>query len=68
MNQHQDFRTLAMLPTGRPHEYEATVPGGHLDPQWNFMYLIEAMDNHGNGRIHPDLNKETPYVVVDLQH
>ncbi len=68
VNQHQNFRTLAMLPTGRPHEYEARVPGEYLDPQWNFMYLIEAMDNHGNGRIYPDLNKETPYVVVDLQH
>ena len=31
------------------------------------MYFIEAMDNKGNGRIHPDLNLETPYVVVKLQ-
>ncbi len=68
VTQHQDFRTLAMLPRGRPHEYETTVPGGHLDPQWNFMYLIEVMDEAGNGTIHPDLNKETPYVIVDLQH
>ena len=68
VTQQQDFHSLAMLPTGRPHEYEAFVPGAHLDPQWNFMYLIEAMDNDGNGRIHPDLNKETPYVMVDLQH
>ena len=68
VNQQQDFRTLAMLPTVRPRKYEARVPGGHLDPQWNFMYLIEAMDEPGNGTIHPDLNKETPYVVVDLQH
>ena len=67
VTQHQDFHTIAMLPTGRPHEYEASVPAGHLDPQWNFMYLIEVMDRAGNGKIHPDLNKETPYVVVDLQ-
>ena len=31
------------------------------------MYFIEAMDNEGNGRIYPDLNKETPYIVVKLQ-
>jgi hypothetical protein len=31
------------------------------------MYFIEAMDKDGNGRIHPDLSKETPYVVVKLQ-
>jgi hypothetical protein len=30
------------------------------------MYLIEVMDNNGNGRIYPDLNKETPYVFVKL--
>jgi hypothetical protein len=30
------------------------------------MYFIEAMDRQGNGRIHPDLNRETPYVVVRL--
>jgi hypothetical protein len=30
------------------------------------MYLIEVMDNNGNGRIYPDLNKETPYRFVKL--
>ena len=33
VNQHQDFRSLPMLPTDHPHEYEATVPSTHLDPQ-----------------------------------
>jgi hypothetical protein len=26
------------------------------------------MDTNGNGKIYPDLEKETPYVVVKLQH
>jgi hypothetical protein len=30
------------------------------------MYFIEAMDNVGNGRIYPDMDKETPYVVIKL--
>jgi hypothetical protein len=30
------------------------------------MYFIEAMDKGGNGKIHPDLDKETPYVIVKL--
>jgi hypothetical protein len=30
------------------------------------MYLIEVMDNCGNGKIYPDLEVETPYVVVQL--
>jgi hypothetical protein len=31
------------------------------------MYFIEAMDTAGNGRIYPDLEVETPYIVVRLQ-
>jgi len=30
------------------------------------MYYIEAMDERGNGSIYPDLEKETPYVVVEV--
>jgi hypothetical protein len=67
VTQFQDYRTLEMRPTGRADEYRATVPGKHLDPQWDFMYLIEAMDACGNGTIYPDLEVETPYVVVRLE-
>jgi hypothetical protein len=67
VTQFQDYRTLDMLPTGRPDEYQITVPGEHLDPRWDFMYLIEAMDASGNGTIYPDLEVETPYVVVRLE-
>jgi hypothetical protein len=45
----------------------AVVPAEHVVPTWDFMYLIEAMDRHGNGRIYPDLHQEMPYVVVKLQ-
>ena len=31
------------------------------------MYFIEVIDNRGNGKIYPDLVKETPYVVVKLR-
>jgi hypothetical protein len=30
------------------------------------MCLIEAMGNNGNGRIRPDMDEETPCVVVRL--
>ena len=67
VTQYEDFRTLDMLPTGSKDEYQAAVPGDHLDPKWDFMYLIEVMDNSGNGAIYPDLEMETPYVVVPLE-
>jgi dienelactone hydrolase len=31
------------------------------------MYFIEVIDKRGNGKIYPDLEKETPYVVVRLR-
>jgi len=40
---------------------------GHGDgPDGDLMYLIEVMDNRGNGQIYPDFNRETPYIVVRL--
>ncbi len=67
VNQHQDYHTLPMLSTGNADQYRAVIPAEHLTPTWDAMYFIEVMDQRGNGRIHPDLNKETPYVIVKLQ-
>jgi hypothetical protein len=66
VNQHQDYRTLRMLPTGQKDQYQAVIPADDVVPTWDLMYLIEAMDNRGNGRVYPDLNRETPYIVVRL--
>lgn len=46
---------------------KAAGSGDHLDPKWDLMYLIEKMDNSGNGVIYPDLEMETPYVVIPLE-
>ncbi len=66
VNQHQDFHRAVMLPTGGANEYRATIPGNHIDARWDLMYYIETIDAYGNGKIYPDLERETPYVVVDL--
>jgi hypothetical protein len=66
LSQHQDFQALNMLPTGQGNEYEATIPGEDIDPHFDLMYLFEVMDNAGNGKIYPSLDKETPYVVVKV--
>ncbi len=67
ITQYQDFNTLKMLPTGKNGWYEAVIPGKDIVPTWDFMYLIEVMDNVGNGKIYPDMEKETPYVIVKLK-
>jgi len=64
VNQQEDYRTLPMLPAGEKDHYQAEIPAEHVVPTWDVMYFIEVMDNQGNGQIHPDLNRETPYIVV----
>ena len=67
MNQYENYETLPMNRVGTSDEYEATVPGDKIVPKWDFMYYVEVMDNAGNGKIYPDFEKETPYVVVKLE-
>jgi hypothetical protein len=67
VNQRQDYKTLEMIATGEGHKYKAVIPAEDIKPTWDFMYFIEVMDQQGNGRIHPDLNIETPYIIVRLQ-
>ncbi len=57
---------LPMLLSAEKDMYEVIIPDEKINPKWDFMYLIEIMDNKGNGAIYPDLNKETPYVVINL--
>jgi hypothetical protein len=47
--------------------YSAGIPASFIDPQWDLMYFIEIVDGHGNGRIYPDLEVETPYWLVSVK-
>jgi hypothetical protein len=67
VNQHEDYKTIEMARTGNKDQYRAVVPGEDVAAKWDFMYLIEVMDNKGNGKIYPDLETEAPYVIVKLQ-
>jgi hypothetical protein len=68
VTQFDDYRTLEMQrAAGQTGVYTATVPGEALNPKWDFMYFIEAVDRADGGAIWPDLLKETPYVIVKLQ-
>jgi hypothetical protein len=67
VTQYQDYKTLPMVKTDKKDEYKTVVPGEDVEAKWDFMYLIEVMDENGNGKIYPDLEHETPYVVVKLK-
>ncbi len=66
VNQHQDFNCVRLLPTGIKNDFRTEIPESEIDGRWDFMYFIEALDRFGNGRIYPDLESETPYVIVRL--
>jgi len=66
VNQFEDYRMLPMVTNGEQALYRATIPADEVTPEWDLMYFIESMDNHGNGAIWPDLEVETPYVVITL--
>jgi hypothetical protein len=44
--------------------YTARIPSAFADPKWGFMYFVEVVDKNGSGRMFPDLEAETPYVVI----
>lgn len=66
VSEHQDLALVNMLPNGRGNEYEATIPGIDVDPHFDLMYFFEVMDNNGNGKIYPEMDKETPYWIVKV--
>lgn len=67
MNQYLDYITLPMVPTGEKDTWSAVITAGHIDPERDMIYFIEMMDGRGHGFIYPDLETETPYVIVTME-
>jgi hypothetical protein len=69
VTQYEDYKTVEMQCVGKrmyTSQFEVEIPPAEIDPKWDFMYFIEAMDAAGNGCIWPDLLKQTPYIIVRL--
>lgn len=67
LTQFEDYRTAEMTLDPATQLYTARIPESFIDPQWDLMYFVEAVDRDGCGRMYPDLEIETPYVVVPVQ-
>jgi hypothetical protein len=67
VNQKEDYQTADMTPGARTGAYSATIPASYIDPRWDLMYFVEVVDRQGNGRIYPDLELETPYIVARVK-
>ncbi|MBS1602321.1 MAG: hypothetical protein JST42_06605 [Bacteroidetes bacterium] len=66
VNQQLEYSTIEMTAGTSPGEYSATIPSEAIDPNYDIQYYIGLIDKKGNGRIYPDLNKETPYRIIRL--
>jgi hypothetical protein len=66
VNQQLEYKDLPMLPTGKPDEFGATIPASAIDPTYDLQYYVALMDKKGNGRIWPDLERETPYRIIEM--
>ncbi|HUV66717.1 MAG TPA: hypothetical protein VMW24_22710 [Sedimentisphaerales bacterium] len=67
VNQYEDYKTIEMTPTGQKNLYQAVVPAQDVVAEYDFMYFFEVTDTYGNGRIYPELERQTPYIVVKLE-
>jgi len=48
-------------------EYGAVIPGEFIVPNWDIMYIIEAVDISGTGSFYPDFNGRQPFVVAKVE-
>jgi hypothetical protein len=66
VNQQLEYKDIPMNAAAGSDEYTAVIPATEIDPTYDLMYYVAIMDRKGNGRIYPDLNKETPYRIIKL--
>lgn len=66
LNQKEDYQTAEMTLNPNTGMYAASIPGEFVTAQWDLMYYVEVVDSKGNGRIYPDLEVATPYLVLGV--
>jgi hypothetical protein len=66
VTQYEDYQSAAMTFDAAGGVYRARIPGAFVQPEWDLMYFVEAIDTAGNGCITPDLEREAPYRIVPV--
>ena len=62
--QYEDYQTAEMTLDAKTGNYTARIPAAFANAKWDLMYFVEVVDQKGAGRMFPDLEVETPYIVV----
>jgi hypothetical protein len=56
------------MTAGGDGAFTAPIPASFITNEWDVMYFVEVITADGRGRNYPDLDKETPYVIVPVRH
>jgi hypothetical protein len=67
LTQFEDYQTAEMTLDSVAGLYKGVIPARFIDPKWDLMCLVEVADKTGVGRMYPDLERETPYVVIAVK-
>ena len=67
VDQTQDYTRLTLSPVDDLGNFAGPIPGEALNPRFDFMYFLQAMDNDHHGVMFPDFNQQTPYYFVRLE-
>ncbi|MGJ5816186.1 hypothetical protein [Paludibaculum fermentans] len=66
LTQYEDYNSLPMTLDAKSGSYTASIPASFVNPRWDLMFFVEAIDKQGNGRNYPDFEVEAPYVIVPV--
>jgi hypothetical protein len=62
--QYEDYQAAEMTLDAKTGLYVGRIPEEFVNPKWSLTYFVEVVDQKGNGRIFPDLETATPYIVM----
>jgi hypothetical protein len=66
LTQYEDYQSVAMA-AGGEGTFTARIPGAFVTRDRDVMYFVEVIAKDGAGRNYPDLDRETPYIIVPIR-
>ncbi len=67
LTQVEDYQTADMVLDAKTGKYVGRIPAAFISPKWDLMYFVETIGKNHSGRMYPDADSETPYVVATVE-
>ena len=67
LTQVEDYQTADMVLDANTGKYVGRIPAAFISPKWDLMYFVETIGKNHSGRMYPDADSETPYVVATVE-